>query len=48
MYSTEERGPNPKPRSVNWIGLWTLYVRDVRRFLAVAAHSPFEKSPGAR
>lgn len=27
------------PRSVNWIGLWTLYLREVQRFLKVSAQT---------
>ena len=32
------RSPTPQPRritGVNWIGVWTLYAKEVRRFLKV-------------
>ncbi len=31
--------PRTKAHGTNWIGLWTLYHREVRRFLAVAAQT---------
>lgn len=39
MSETAIRAPAQRFRSVNWIGLRTLYVREVRRFLKVAAQT---------